>query len=330
VLAQAHTVAAHDRTRRRRLLWGQGLHGMLAGLGLVAMLGLALAGVQAGRVTAPHAAGVVFLTVATLELLAGVGLAWQSLHAARAAAARLRELTAQQPAVADATRDGADAAASRPPAELVLHQVAFGRPGQPRVLRGVDLRLAPGERIAIRGDSGCGKSTLSELVLRLWDPDEGRITWGGTDLRDMQQADWHAHIAWLPQGAPVFAGTVADNLRLGDPLAGDERLWQVLRDVKLAEWAERAEGLQTWVGENGATLSAGQARRLALARALLRPAPLMLLDEPTEGLDVDTADAVMRDLAAALGGRSLIVITHAPLPEGVVQRALWLRDGRLG
>ncbi|ARU06850.1 hypothetical protein CCO03_13260 [Comamonas serinivorans] len=215
------------------------------------------------------------------------------------------------------------------PRPLCLSQLTFGHTGQPSVLRGLSLCLAPGERVAIRGDSGCGKSTLSELILGLWPPQQGRVSWGGADLRELDVGWWHAQIAWLPQGAPVFAGTVADNLRLGDPQASDARLWQVLSEVNLADWARQAEGLATWVGENGATLSAGQARRLALARALLRRAPLMVLDEPTEGLDVDTAAAVMQDLTVALAGRSLLVITHAPLPPGVVQRELWLRDGRL-
>lgn len=328
VRAAAERVAGSDHARRRRLVVAQGLHSAVAGLGLVAMLALALWGFQHQHLSAPHAAGLVFLTVAMLEVTAGMGLAWQALQSARVALARLREVTDQTPAVEDAAVP-LDLPAAAPNTGLALHNVVFGRPGQRAVLNGVNLLLAPGERVAIRGDSGSGKSTLSELVLRLWDPDAGQITWNGLDLRALRQADWHACIAWLPQGAPVFAGTLADNLRLGDPQADDAALWAVLADVKLADWAERAGGLGTWVGENGATMSAGQARRMALARALLRKSPLMVLDEPTEGLDVDTANAVMHDLQGALGTRSLLVITHAALPKGVVQRELWLRDGRL-
>ncbi len=99
--------------------------------------------------------------------------------------------------------------------------------------------------------------------------------------------------------------------------------------MRLGEWAERNGGLQAWVGENGATMSAGQARRLALARALLRNAPILLLDEPTEGLDVDTARALLQDLSGLLDGRSLLMITHDDLPEGVVDAQYRLRDGAL-
>ncbi len=155
------------------------------------------------------------------------------------------------------------------------------------------------------------------------------MLYGGQDIRSLSQADWHAQIAWLPQHAPVFAGSIADNLRLGDPGASDTRLWQVLADVRLQAWAERLGGLQAWVGENGATMSAGQARRLALARALLRGSPILLLDEPTEGLDVDTAHTLLHDLVSALDGRSLVMITHDELPEGIVHRSYHLRDGTL-
>lgn len=203
-------------------------------------------------------------------------------------------------------------------------------PGSVRpVLHALDLTLAPGERIAISGDSGSGKSTLSALLLRLWDPQAGQLRYAGIDLRHVAQAQWYQRIAWLPQNAPVFAGSVRDNLLIGDATADDAALWQVLEQVRLGAWASANDGLDTWVGENGATLSAGQARRLALARALLRDAPILLLDEPTDGLDVDTADALLRDTAAALGERSLAMITHDALPPGVVQRHYRMREGTL-
>ncbi|WP_296251454.1 thiol reductant ABC exporter subunit CydC [uncultured Stenotrophomonas sp.] len=325
--AAAQQLARSDQRRRGRLIGGNVLHSALAGLGLLAMLWLALTAFQAGEVEAPFAATLVFLTVALLEVAAGSGIAWQALQSARVAGKRLRQIVDQAPAVQDPAQPRAVAADA---AAVVFEQVVFSWPGETRrLLDGVDLQLAPGERIAIRGDSGCGKTTLSALLLRLWDPQQGAVRFGGVDLREFAQDDWYRQIAWLPQGAPVFAGSIAENLRLGDPQAGDDALWAALAQVRLSDWAQQQGGLAAWVGENGATMSAGQARRLALARALLRNAPIMVLDEPTEGLDVDTAHALLLDLAAALGQRSLLMITHDRLPEGVVQREYRLQQGRL-
>lgn len=327
VLVAAKQLRSRDRRRRWRLVGGNALHGLCAAVGLVGMLWVALSGFERGAIDAALAAALVFLTVALIELWAGIGLAWQSWLSGRVAAARLESIVDQPPGVQDAT---APVALPAQAATLQLEQVAFRWPGQARaLLEGVQLTVAPGDRIAIRGDSGSGKTTLSALLLRLWDPDEGRVLYGGQDIRNVAQDAWHRQIAWLPQSAPVFAGSIADNLRLGDAQATDERLWQVLADVRLQTWAAQIGGLGAWVGENGATMSAGQARRLALARALLRGSPILLLDEPTEGLDVDTAHALLHDMVAALHGRSLVMITHDELPEGIVHRSHHLREGRL-
>lgn len=327
VLVAAKQLKSRDKRRRWRLISGNALHGLCGAGGLVAMLWLALHAFERGRVDAALAAALVFLTVALLELWAGIGLAWQSWLSGRVAAVRLEAIVDQTPGVVEADTP---VAVPSVPVTLQFDQVVFRWPGQARVLLDrVQLQLAPGERIAIRGDSGSGKTTLSSLLLRLWDPEAGSVRYGDADIRSFAQADWHRQIAWLPQNAPVFAGTVADNLRLGDAQASDERLWQVLAEVRLHAWAEQIGGLAAWVGENGATMSAGQARRLALARALLRDAPILLLDEPTEGLDVDTAHALLQDMVAALGNRSLLMITHDELPEGIVHRSYRLRDGRL-
>ncbi|MBV6853613.1 thiol reductant ABC exporter subunit CydC [Xanthomonas campestris pv. mirabilis] len=324
--AAAAAVTGGDRIQRRRLITGNLLHALCGGLGLASMLWLALGAAERGLIAAELAAGLVFLTMALLEVWAGAGLALQALESARVAARRLQAIVDQAPSVSDP----AHAIDVPRTGTLQLQQVSFAWPGSVRpVLHALDLTLAPGERIAISGDSGSGKSTVLALLLRLWDPQAGQLRYAGIDLRHLAQAQWHQRIAWLPQNAPVFAGSVRENLLIGDAAADDAALWQVLQQVRLGAWASANDGLDTWVGENGATLSAGQARRLALARALLRDAPILLLDEPTDGLDVDTAHALLVDLVAALGERSLVMITHDALPPGVVQRHYRMREGTL-
>ena len=324
--ASAHDLCAQDRRQRQRLIGGNALHALCAALGLLAMLWLALGAARAALIGAEQAAGLIFLTVALLEVWAGAGLAWQALQSGRVAARRLQAIAGQSAPVADAAQPQPLPDAG----DVQFEAVVFAWPGETRhVLDGIDLRIAPGERVAICGDSGSGKTTLSALLLRLWDPQQGRVRYAGVDLRELAQAQWHQRIAWLPQGAPVFAGSVRDNLRLGAGDADDATLQRALADVRLDAWLHEVGGLDAWLGENGATMSAGQARRLALARALLRNAPLLVLDEPTEGLDVDTAQALLRDLTTALGQRSLLLISHDALPEGVVHTRYRLQQGRL-
>ncbi|HEX7802466.1 MAG TPA: thiol reductant ABC exporter subunit CydC [Pseudoxanthomonas sp.] len=320
-------VARRERERKTRLSLGVALHAAVVAVSLPAMLWLLLDAAHSGRLSPAAAGGLFFMAVAVYEAAAGIGLAWQSLQAARASQRRLRQVAAQTPLVKDA-------ATTHPVpqhGELEFREVRFHWPDDARdVLREASLRIAPGQRIALSGDSGAGKSSLLALALRLCDPQGGSVRYGGIDLRQFAQANWHAQIAWLPQDAPVFAGSVSDNLRMGAPEADDARLWQALSQVKM-EAAIRAlpEGLDAWIGENGATLSAGQSRRIALARALLRDTPLLLLDEPTEGLDTDTANELLLDLAEASGSRSVLMISHDELPGGVVHASYRLIGGRL-
>lgn len=323
----ATEVGQRERERKQRLSLGTVVHAAVVAVSLPAMLWLLLEAAHSGRLSAAAAGGLLFMTVAVYEACAGVSLAWQSLQAARASQYRLQQIVEQPPLVTDPPT------ASPVPAtaDLELEEVSFHWPGETRdVLRQATLRIPAGHRIALHGDSGAGKSSLLALALRLCDPQSGSVRFGGTDIRRFKQADWHAQIAWLPQEAPVFAGSVRDNLRMGAPEADETRLWQALAQVKMdGAISALAGGLDAWIGENGATLSAGQSRRIALARALLRDTPLLLLDEPTEGLDADTANELLLDLAAASGSRSVLMVSHDELPEGVVHARYRLVDGKL-
>ena len=311
--------------RRRRLADAIAIAAAVAAFAWVALLWLVGTAVVDGRLLPSTAAGLAFAALVLFEAWAGAALAWQALQAARASAQRIEALAGQAPALRDP-----DAPRALPRAgALCLDSVTFAWPGGRPVLEAAQLEIGAGERVAVRGDSGSGKSSLAALALRAVDPQGGAVRWGGTDLREAAQVDWQAKVAWLPQAAPVFAGSLADNLRMGCAGASDARLREALACVRLAEWAEALGGLQAWIGEAGATVSAGQARCIALARALLREAPMLVLDEPTEGLDQATADAVMEGVARWCHGRSVLVLTHARLPPGVVDRELLLRDGRL-
>jgi len=191
---------------------------------------------------------------------------------------------------------------------LVFSGVALAYPDSTRpALEGFSLHLDPGEKVALTGPSGAGKSSVLALALRARDPDAGRVTLGGTDLRDLALADVRAATAWAPQAPQVLGGGLAGNLRLARQDATDAELEEALRRVELDDVLATA-GLDGWIGEGGQRLSAGERARLALARALLSPARVLLLDEPTAHLDAPLAARVLDRLAR--DERSVLLVTH--------------------
>ncbi|GAA2903680.1 hypothetical protein Acy02nite_28610 [Actinoplanes cyaneus] len=175
----------------------------------------------------------------------------------------------------------------------------------------VDLTLAPGARVALVGPSGSGKSTIAALLVRFLDPLAGRITLDGTDLRTVPADRVREIVGYLPEDAYLFDTTIGANLRIARPDATDADLLAALERARLRDWVRTLpDGLDTLVGEHGLALSGGQRRRLALARLLLTDARVLILDEPGEHLDDDTAGALVRDLLGAAGGRTVLLITH--------------------
>ena len=191
-------------------------------------------------------------------------------------------------------------------------------------LRGADLSLAPRRHLALLGRSGSGKTTIAELLVRFLDPDRGQVRLAGADLRSLAQRDLRARVTLDRQDAYLFASTIRENVRLARPGADDVAVEAALRRAKLWDWvAGLPDGLDTPVGEDGAAVSGGERRRLALARAFMADRPVLVLDEPTAHLDRPTATALLTDLMAATEDRAVLLITHradeAALTHGVVR-----------
>jgi ATP-binding cassette, subfamily C, bacterial CydCD len=192
-------------------------------------------------------------------------------------------------------------------------------------LHGADLVVEPGEVVALTGPSGCGKSTLLDVVLGLRRPGSGQVLLGGVDLGDLDMDAWRAGIGWVPQRPHLFARTVADNVRIGRPDASDADVADALEAAGLAAAVRRLpRGVETVLGQGGAGLSAGERQRLALARAFVRDAPLLVLDEPTASLDAETETEVLDAVRRLTEGRTALVVAHRPALVALADRVVVL------
>ncbi|MEU1011117.1 ABC transporter ATP-binding protein [Streptomyces sp. NPDC005890] len=249
-------------------------------------------------------------------------------YAASASAERIIELLDQRPQVAEAPgarRTG------RARGELAFDGVWFRYPGGPSwALSDVSFHVAPGETLALVGASGAGKSTVAKLQLRFYDPDRGAVRLDGTDLRQLSLSDVRESVAVVLQETLVFHGTVRDNIAYGRPGATDGDIVAAARAADAHEFIELLpEGYDTLVGQRGRTLSGGQCQRLAIARAMIRDAPVLLLDEPTAGLDVRSGRRIMDPLRRLMAGRTTVVISHNLLTVRDATRIVVLDHGRI-
>jgi thiol reductant ABC exporter CydD subunit len=213
---------------------------------------------------------------------------------------------------------------------LRLEGVSVAFPGRGRrVLDGFDLEIRRGEIVALMGPSGCGKSTVAALLLGFLRPDEGDVTVDGTSVALLDPAAWRGQVAWLPQRPTLFTGSVRDNVAMGAPRATDG---EIRHAVALAAAdalvADLRLGYDTRLGEGGRALSSGERRRIALARALARDAPLLVLDEPTANLDEETAARVVGGIRRRAAGRAVLVIEHRSELSGVADRVVRIEGGR--
>ena len=252
-----------------------------------------------------------FLSVMTAAAVGALGETWGDVQKAAGAMERVSELLAAQPTIAAPVNP---TPLPKPATgEINFSEVTFAYPGRPDMpaLRGFDLKVAPGERVALVGPSGAGKSTVFRLLLRFYDPDAGHISIDGVDLRNTDPAEVRARMALVAQDSPLFSGSATDNIRFG-------RTDAALTDVRAAAVAAQADtfldalpqGFDTILGERARSLSGGQRQRLAIARALVRGAPILLLDEATSALDAENERLVQRALDEAMIGHTTLVIAH--------------------
>jgi len=216
--------------------------------------------------------------------------------------------------------------------QITLTGVTLAYPGRPApALDAVSLTIAPGERIILTGPNGAGKSSLLALLLRFCEPTGGRIDVGAAWLGTIPVSAWRRQIAWVPQSPYLFAGTVADNIALGEPGATPAAIRRAAARAGAAEFIDALpDGFDSQLPERARTLSAGQRQRIALARAFLRDAPLVLLDEPTAHLDPQTARQVMAVIEALTADRTVLLVSHGAATQITARgRMLRLEHGKL-
>jgi ATP-binding cassette subfamily C protein CydC len=250
----------------------------------------------------------VFLVIGAFEPLALLPRAGVVAGAAMQAARRVLDVADGVPAIAEPAAPEAVPAAFGLRFEGVHFRWADGAP---LVLDGLTMDIPAGAHVAVLGPSGAGKSTLAALALKVVAPQAGRVRLGGVDLADLASADLRRRIAWVGQTSHIFDDTIAHNVRLGRPDASDAEVWRALDRAAIGDWVRALpDRLDTWLGEGGALVSGGQSRRIALARAWLSEAPLLILDEPCTGLDAATEREFLTTLFAQAQGRTVLLIAH--------------------
>jgi thiol reductant ABC exporter CydC subunit len=308
-----------------------GLQGALAGLlmnlAALAVLVVAIPLVSAGQLDGVYLALLVLAVISSFEAVLPLPQAFQTLENSLEAARRLFEIVDTEPAVVD------PASPALPPDQYSLRVEELGfsyEADQSPALDGVTFDLPQAGWLAVVGPSGAGKSTLVHLLLRFWDYGQGRILLAGRELRQIGQEELRRLIAVVSQHTHLFNGTVRANLLLARPEATEAEMVQAAQQAQIHDFVQSLpEGYDTWIGEQGLRLSSGQRQRLAIARALLKNAPILILDEPTANLDPLTEQALMASIRALAAGRTTLIITHRLVGLEDADEILVLRAGRV-
>ena len=315
-----------DRLQRIQSVADAGLS-LLSQIAIWSVLLLGIPLVHAAQLPAPNLAMLALFALAGFEALLPLPAAFGVISETREAAQRLFSVTDMQPPVSEPQTP------LDPPqqGDICFRQVSLRySDGATPALRDVSFRLPVGSRTLLQGASGAGKSSIIQLLLRFYDPSKGQILFDGIDLRQFDSEHWRSRVTLLSQHTQLIAGTVRENLLIAAPHADESELKAACQQAHILDFVESLpQGLDTWLGETGSKVSGGQARRIAIARALLKPSPLLLLDEPTEGLDRKTEQALLADLQRLFEGRTVLLITHRPLPLSGIDQVLTLDQGRL-
>ncbi|WP_158299823.1 thiol reductant ABC exporter subunit CydC [Glycomyces paridis] len=338
--ALEHVLNSDERLRRAdaRIAWTAGL-GQAAGLAALAAavcgaLWTGIPAVHAGTLDGVLLAVIALVPLAAFEPVLALPAAAQQTAAAKACGRRLLDVTrAPEPRPDPAEPMDFEPNPLGGPPYIEIKRLSVTWPGADApALSGFDLTIQPGEHVAVTGPSGSGKSTLAAALMGFL-PYEGSLRFGGVELAEYDGDDIRAIVGLCSQDAHVFDTTLAENLRLARPGAPDEELARALRWAGLRDWlddlgraagGDALDGLRTPLGEHGRAVSGGERGRIALARCLLADREVLILDEPDAHLDAPTAERVLRTAMAALEGKTAVVVTHRPLPEGIVDRVIRL------
>ena len=335
---QLQRIAGADRRLRGAARRGAGTAGIglglttaLAGLASWGALTLGVRSTHSGHLDGALLAVLALVPLAAFELVSPLPAATQALQRSRTAAGRVFAATDAPVPVEEPDPPLPLATAVSGPHTLSLRAVWAGYPGADRpVLRGVDLDLVPGRRVALVGQSGAGKSTLADVLVRFLPVDAGDARLDGVPMNRLASDDVRRVVGLVEQSPHLFTTSLAENLRVGRRSASDDELIEVLERVGLGDWlAGLPNGLATQVGTAGTRLSGGQRQRVAVARALLAEFPILILDEPSEHLDPAAADALTDDLLALTEGRSTLFITHRLAGLDEVDEIIVLDGGRV-
>ena len=319
---------------------GAAVAALAAGAAVWGSLFLGVGAVRSGALPGAALAVVVLVPLAAHEVFAGLSPAAQQIPRIRSATARVAGVLSAPDPVHEIVRSTVSTTGTagvwipplpEPPYDIRIEGLtaAWRRDG-PDVLHGISLEVPAGRSVAITGPSGSGKTTLAMVLLRFLDISGGTVTLGGVDITTVEGDSVRRIIGMCAQDAHIFDSTLAENLRLARPNADAQALRDALRRARLLEWADSLpDGLDTLVGEYGARLSGGQRQRLALARVLLADFPVVVLDEPTEHLDEQTAAALTRDLLEETRGRSVLLITHRTAHLTEVDEVVYLENGTI-